>query len=86
MSLVDPETNTTKRGPKKKTVKTASLDAVIQLAPMAGEIGEALMYGTGALGAGAVGVMGNKARKLMKKGDEWQETWWRCHEKAWWNI
>ena len=70
MSLVDPETNTTKRGPKKKTVKTASLDAVIQLAPMAGEIGEALMYGTGALGAGAVGVMGNKARKLMKKGDE----------------
>ena len=70
MSLVDPETNTTKRGPKKKTIKTASLDAVIQLAPMAGEIGEALMYGTGALGAGAVGVMGNKARKLMKKGDE----------------
>ena len=70
MSLVDPETNTTKRGPKKKTVKTASLDAIIQLAPMAGEIGEALMYGTGALGAGAVGVMGNKARKLMKKGDE----------------
>ena len=70
MSLVDPETNTTKRGPKKKTIKTASLDAVIQLAPMAGEIGEALMYGTGALGAGAVGVMGNKSRKLMKKGDE----------------
>ena len=69
MSLVDPETNTTKRGPKKKTVKTASLDAVIQLAPMAGEIGEALMYGTGALGAGALGVMGNRARKLMKKGD-----------------
>jgi len=69
MSLVDPETNTTKRGPKKKTVKTASLDAVIQLAPIAGEIGEALMYGTGALGAGATGYMGNKARKLMKKGD-----------------
>ncbi len=69
MSLVDPETNTTKRGPKKKTVKTASLDAVIQLAPMAGEIGEALMYGTGALGAGATGYLGNKARKLMKKGD-----------------
>ena len=31
MSLVDPETNTTKRGPKKKTVKTASLDAVYSL-------------------------------------------------------
>ena len=54
---------------KNKNVKKASLDAVIQIAPMAGEIGEALMYGTGALGAGAVGVMGNKARKLMKKGD-----------------
>ena len=71
MTRVDPDTNTTKLSPKKtKATKTASLDAVIQLAPMAGEIGEALMYGTGALGAGAVGVMGNKARKLMKKGDE----------------
>ena len=54
---------------KNKNVKKASLDAVIQIAPMAGEIGEALMYGTGALGAGATGYMGNKARKLMKKGD-----------------
>ena len=71
MTRVDPDTNTTKLSPKKtKATKTASLDAVIQLAPMAGEIGEALMYGTGALGAGAVGVMGNKGRKLMKKGDE----------------
>ena len=71
MTRVDPDTNTTKLKPKKtKATETASLDAVIQLAPMAGEIGEALMYGTGALGAGAVGVMGKKARKLMKKGDE----------------
>ena len=54
---------------KNKNIKKTSLDAVIQLAPMAGEIGEALMYGTGALGAGATGYMGNQARKLMKKGD-----------------
>ena len=59
-----------KKKNKNKNVKKASLDAVIQIAPMAGEIGEALMYGTGALGAGALGVMGNKARKLMKKGDD----------------
>lgn len=58
-----------KKKKKNKNVKKASLDAVIQIAPMAGEIGEALMYGTGALGSGALGVMGNKARKLMKKGD-----------------
>jgi len=54
---------------KNKNIKKTSLDSILQIAPMAGEIGEALMYGTGALGSGAVGVMGNKARKLMKKGD-----------------
>ena len=70
MSRLEPETNTTKLKPKNKATKTASLDAIIQLAPMAGEIGEALMYGTSALGTGAVGVMGNKARKMMKKHDE----------------
>ena len=59
-----------KKKKKNKNINKASLDALIQLAPMAGEIGEALMYGTGALGAGATGYMGNKARKLMKKGDD----------------
>ena len=54
---------------KNKNIKKTSFDSVMQIAPMAGEIGAALMYGTGALGAGATGYMGNKARKLIKKGD-----------------
>lgn len=59
----------TSKAVNKNTQTASAMDVIIQIAPHAGEIGEALMYGTGALGAGATGYMGNKARKLRKKHD-----------------
>lgn len=58
------------KAPKKKIQTASAMDVLIQVAPHAGQIGEYLMYGTGAVGAGATGYMGNKVRKMIKRHDK----------------
>jgi len=60
----------TSKAAKKNTQTASAMDVIIQIAPHAGQIGETLMYGTGALGAGATGYIGNKVRKMIKRHDK----------------
>jgi len=60
---------TPKKKKNKNIKKTSAADVVAMVAPHLQDIINYGAHGTAILGAGAVGVMGNKARKLMKKGD-----------------
>ena len=52
----------------KKT--SAAMDAFMAVGPHAQDIANYLAHGTAALGVGALGYMGNKARNLRKKHDK----------------
>jgi hypothetical protein len=57
---------------KDKNIKntSAAMDAFMAIGPHAQDIANYLAHGTAAGGLGALGYMGNKARKMMKKHDK----------------